>query len=201
MAVMFVTATPGSELAKQIRSRLKSARIPIKIAEKSGPKLSQILVKTNPHQSNQCSRDGCLACENKDARGKSKCDKEGVNYALVCQSCPGGTKIYIGESSSTSYTRGKQHLYQYKLHGEGKKGGKDSVMGRHVDEKHGGDHTVKFSMTVLSSHVAQPHVRQCSEKARIDHIGQDNLINARGERATDMVSQTSSTVPRSRPAE
>ena len=74
-------------------------------------------------------------------------------------------------------------------------------MGRHVDEKHGGDHTVKFSMTVLSSHVAQPHVRQCSEKARIDHIGQDNLINARGERATDMVSQTSSTVPRSRPAE
>merc|ERR1712237_176938 len=48
-SVIFVTATPGSELARNIKQRLKTAQIPVRVAENSGPKLSQILVKTNPY--------------------------------------------------------------------------------------------------------------------------------------------------------
>ena len=202
-AVIFVTATPSSELAEKINNRLKESRIPIKVAEKSGQKLSQTLVRTNPHQPDQCDREDCLVCSSRDtsSKGKANCHKEGVVYSMECQGCPDGAKaIYIGETSSTSYIRGQEHLYQYDLHRRGLKGGKPSVCGRHVEEAHQGDHSVKWVMSVVSQHGSNTHQRQVAEATCIDEIPEDLLINTRGERGTDHISKASGTVARHKPA-
>ena len=61
-------------------------------------------------------------------------------------------------------------------------------MGRHVDEVHDSDHTVQFKMTILGHYQAQTHVRQIAEAARINMCESGSLINTRGERDGDMVS-------------
>ena len=58
--------------------------------------------------------------------------------------------MYIGETSTTGYIRGNEHRYQYRHHGLGNPSGKDSVLGRHVVERHGEGRTVQSRMVVLS---------------------------------------------------
>ena len=69
-SVIFVTATPSSELARNITKELTEVKIPVKVAENSGPKLSQILVNTNPHQQETSDKPGCMTCESRDGETK-----------------------------------------------------------------------------------------------------------------------------------
>ena len=199
-AVIFVTATPASELARSITRRLREAKVPVRVAEKSGPKISQLLVKTDPFHQDVCDRANCLVCTTRDpsAKGRSNCHKEGVTYSLECQQegCGG---IYIGESATTAFVRGSEHSYQYGLHKRGLEGGRKSVCGRHVVEKHQGDHSVSFSMSVLSHYLGETHQRQVDESTRIDCTEEDRLINTRGERGSDLIRATG-TIARSKPA-
>ena len=153
-SVIFVTATPSSLLANNISKRLKAAKIPVKVAEKSGNKICQLLVKTNPHQVQECVRQDCLVCTSRtgESKGNSNCQKEGVCYSLKCQSCPEGDATYVGQTSSTAFVRGNEHQREYRLHEEGKEGGKKSVMGRHVAKEHEGNYSTAWTMTVLSHH-------------------------------------------------
>ena len=200
-SVIFVTATPGSELARNIKQRLKTAQIPVRVAENSGPKLSQILVKTNPYQADLCGRAKCFPCESRQPsdKGGSNCRREGVVYSIECLKCPGG-KVYIGETSSTAFVRGKEHQYQYKLHKENKKGGENSAMGRHIELLHEGEHHDEFSMKVIGQYLARPHQRQVAESITIDNLDNDLLINTRKERSLDQVTQFSGAITR-RPAQ
>ena len=129
-----------------------------------------------------------------DHKGSSRCDKEGVCYSIKCQACPKGKGVYIGETSSTAFTRGQQHLYQLKLHKEGKLGGKESVLGRHIVEDHNSKYEdVSWAMKVETHHLGQPHQRQCHEKVYINEYG---TINTRTEQDTDRISQAASSISR-----
>ena len=194
-SVLFVTATPSSTLATNISKRLKEAEIPIKVAEKSGNKICQLLVQTNPHKAQECCREDCLVCtsRNEESKGKSNCQKEGVCYSLKCQSCPDGTATYVGQTSSTAYVRGGEHQREYRLHEEGKEGGKKSVMGRHVASEHQGDYTTSWTMTVLSHHLLKTHERQVHEAVFIEELDSGNLINTRSEKGADLVSSSALT--------
>ena len=145
-------------MARNISQKLEMANIPIKVAEKSGPKICQLLVQTNPHQAQLCDREDCPVCSSwtEEDKGRANCHQEGVVYAMECEVCQAK---YIGETSSTSYVRGKEHTYAYKLHSEGKVGGNSSVLGRHVREKHGDNHNIKFSMRVLAHYLSLTHQR------------------------------------------
>ena len=161
-AVLFVTATPNSQLSKNIAERLKNSKIPIKVAEKAGVKLSQVLVNTNPSKVEVCDREGCLPCETREEgeKGKSRCDKEGVVYTIQCKDCPPEDKaVYFGETSTTGFIRGKEHWAQYQHSKKGNVSGKDSVLGRHVREKHDNNHEVAFSMKIVSHHPCNTHLR------------------------------------------
>ena len=133
-----------------------------------------------------------MPCETRseDDSGNSGCRKEGINYSIQCQECPedANNTVYIGETSTTGFIRGREHLLQYKHHGLGNPSGEMSTMGRHVDEAHEGDHTVQFKMTVLGHYQASTHVRQVAEAARINMSKSGSLINTRGERDGDIVS-------------
>ena len=198
-SVLFVAATPGSELVKNIEKRLKESKVPVKVAEKSGPKLAQLLVRTDPHREEVCQRKGCMVCETReeDDKGKAKCWQEGVTYSLTCQSCPeDGQAVYIGQTASTAFTRGREHANQYRLSKEGKSAGSSSVMARHAREAHQGDLDTKYKMEVLSCHLNQAHVRQCAEGVRIKEVPEDLLINNKSEGGSDMVTRGSSQVSR-----
>ena len=86
----------------------------------------------------ECDRQNCLVCTSrtKESKGNSNCQKEGVCYSLKCQACPEGEATYVGQTSSTAFVKGSEHQREYRLHEEGKEGGKKSVMGRDVAKEH-----------------------------------------------------------------
>ena len=72
--VMFVPFTKHSELATRMReSEEKMSEITgykIKIVERGGTKLVDILHKANPWAGQDCNREGCMMCETKRLEGK-----------------------------------------------------------------------------------------------------------------------------------
>ena len=66
-AVLFVPNTVDSALANEIRENVQSLRpwtaINIKIVERAGEKLQDILCKSNPWGSQDCKRENCFSCE------------------------------------------------------------------------------------------------------------------------------------------
>ena len=139
-AVMFVPYTPNGILAKWLReneeklSELTSTKL--KIVERTGVKLTDMLTKSNPWQGEDCSRKNCLLCHTKTRSGKltsQECSKRNIVYETTCVTCEmkdrqeiedsdlgekeKSEKIknmkvfkYIGESSRSAYERGWEHV-------------------------------------------------------------------------------------------
>ena len=118
-------------------------------------------------------------------------------YSLTCRTCPEEARcVYIGQSSSTAYVRGREHAAQFRLAKEGRRGGVSSVMARHAREVHQGNMDIDFKMEVLSSHLQKAHVRLCSEAVRIQEVPEHLLINNKAEGGSDLVTRSSSQVSR-----
>ena len=117
-SVLFVEQTPNGELARRFReaevelSKLTGFRI--KIVERNGTKVKNILHVTNPWAEGKCERAGCYPC----ATGETKCCyKRNIVYTNTCRQCKGadgkgeaGTGAwYVGESSRSAFERGGEH--------------------------------------------------------------------------------------------
>ena len=92
------------------------------------------------------------------------------------------------------------YIYIYIYHKDGKVGGDSSALGRHVREKHGDNHNIKFSKRVLAHYLSLTHQHQVADAATIDSIEDDKLINTRVEKGLDLVRVASQSVSRHRPA-
>ena len=199
-AVIFVPYTPNSELAKELRkveeNMLALSGMRLKIVEKAGIQLKNILVKTNPWAGMDCQREGCLPCSTRAETGEGKgkaCYKRNVIYETWCGSCkdrdeeeaveegldPAGIKIYkyIGESSRSSFARGKNHLDDARLLSSG------SHMLKHYLDRHLGERMedMVFRMKVLhfkrSAFERQVHESVIIQQTRSHH----HLLNSRSE--------------------
>ena len=136
-AVVFVPYTANSALAKELRlveetmETLTGTRL--KIVEKAGIQLKRILVKQNPWAGTDCLREDCLICQTREETGEGKgkaCWKRNVIYETWCETCQerdgkepleagkDQTAVrlhkYIGESSRSGYTRGKNQILCFK---------------------------------------------------------------------------------------
>ena len=87
ISVMFVPYTRGGELAKRLRTAEeelgRQTGIKIKVVEKTGTRLVDLLHKSDPWQGQDCQRPGCLICvtKAKTGRGLSQdCKKRNVVY-------------------------------------------------------------------------------------------------------------------------
>ena len=73
-AAIFVPYTTGSELAKRIREteakKQSMTGYRLKIVERSGLKLEDILHKADPWQGQDCNRERCFLCKTKSITGK-----------------------------------------------------------------------------------------------------------------------------------
>ena len=64
--VLFVPHTEKSELSKRIREKLKAfetvSALRIKVIERTGEKLVEVLHKSNPWEDTNCGREDCKFC-------------------------------------------------------------------------------------------------------------------------------------------
>ena len=138
IAPIFIPATPGGELAREMRKiadREAKHEIHFNVLEIGGRTLRSEIQRSNPTATPGCNKSDCLGCE--ESRGKGgKCHKNNVNYQINCQKCD---KVYIGETSKNLYTRTLQHTRNNKED--------EAFMSKHYREEHIGEEK-KFSAKV-----------------------------------------------------
>ena len=178
-AVLFVPATPGSELAKRIRAREAQINSDpnerLKIVEKGGVKIRQILAKNDPFPQKPCDEVSCPLCQKskfltKIPKFKVPCDTQSVGYRWTCSNC---NHIYEGETGRTIRTRTKEHVTQLK------KSEKSNPLVKHYDRYHP-ELSPAFQLEVLKS-FKDPLSRQAEEGVRIYSANPERLMNTKNE--------------------
>ena len=93
--------------------------------------------------------------------GGEGCRKDGITYEMECEEC--GDK-YIGESARNGYTRGREHMDEYKNKS------KNSVLLRHAREKHDDTNgNTRYKMKVIGLYKGDPTLRQVTESVKIQN--------------------------------
>ena len=87
-ATMFVPHTPGEELRKRLQAKEDElsqmfGRPQVKIIERAGTALENILCTKNPWGQEVCGRTDCHVCR-EGSKSLGQCRKEGVIYSLAC---------------------------------------------------------------------------------------------------------------------
>ena len=107
--------------------------------EKSGKKVKNILQKNDPLADIACYKEECLVCS---TAKKGGCRSSGVTYNLKCNGEETCNFSYTGQTGKNGYTRGKEHLDDYR------KGNGSSVMWKHCQNTHAG-RKQNFTMEVV----------------------------------------------------
>ena len=151
--VLFVTPTLGEVLAKELRKREEELNRNnperIKIVEKGGLKIKDILTSKNPFEKSECTQKSCPLCTESQAvvtnSGKVKvpCNTHNVGYKWSCitRQERNITKVYEGETGRSARTRGVEHLKEFETKKE------KSVLFKHKLADHKNE-TVKFRMEI-----------------------------------------------------
>ena len=90
--VIFIQHTEHSTLARNIRCRLqeleKNGKIKIKIVERAGEKLVDLLHRSDAWSNRDCDRLDCLICESAGEEGtKGACKRRSIIYETYCVTC------------------------------------------------------------------------------------------------------------------
>ena len=209
VSVIFVPQTRFGALA----SKLKQDEVALtqitgeklKVTERSGTTVEQLLISSNPWQAGDCGRESCLVCRHGD--GKQVCGKRSVMYETFCIPCQekieeitkskqsdvgkDDTKeaveisqeipklpCYTGESKMTPMERSGNHLDDYRL------GLASSHMYKHYMNKHRQDKKRPEFKMIAVKYFKSAFIRQLSEAVRLrrrteqPHI---EVLNSRGE--------------------
>ena len=209
-AVLFVPSTKNSELAKLIRNVITSLKpwtgISIKVVERAGAKLEEILHKSNPWEDSDCKRDICKPClsesMNSEPRFKN-CTRRSIVYKTWCNLCLKKKKndetvedeietqrnkkrkrdselenifTYIGETSRSAWERGQEHWKDLEYRRP------TSHMMRHLVEFHPDldPSEAYFRMKIVSSHNSA-FERQITEAVLIERNDGDYSMNSKLE--------------------
>ena len=155
----------------------------IKVVERGGSKLSQLLANTNPWAGGNCGRQGCVTCE----QGGDKlppCTKRSILYESTCLDCnPQGERsvqktasgvdlmetrpeasIYVGELASSIHERAAEHWRDYRERRE------DSHILKHWMNHHKGEGSPNFKFDVIKT-FQDSLSRQVAEAVRVELRG------------------------------
>ena len=207
-SVIFIPHTPNSELSKLLKEKEieleKVTGDKLKIVEKSGTKIEDILTKTDPWKGSDCRRENCFLCNTKIITGKDlkkDCTKRNILYEIRCLSCEKeeldkieelcGDDIkkkkqmesemivprYIGESGRSAFERGFEHLDQLATLN------KKSHMLKHMLFQHENEDfsKVQWGMFILE-YKKSAFERQISEAVTIEKVAKSSkILNSRSE--------------------
>ena len=209
-SVMFVPYTAHSELASRLRESEEQLKqmtgYRIKIVEKVGNKLVDLLHKSDPWAGDNCGRERCLLCETKVKENKvntQDCHKRNCVYQTYCRTCTerqdrrieekykemGEKKIeeekrkakrfiYIEETNRSVFERGIEHQHDVA-------GCKTSshmlrhLLGEHEEEEEEWER-IEFGMKILKS-TRSAFERQIMESVLIQQNRGHYLMNSKSE--------------------
>ena len=184
-SVLFVTPTPGGVLAKALRQREeelnKNGKERIKIEEKGGTKIKDILGTKNPFKKSKCVQKTCPLCiksefvEIGSDEVKIPCNTNNVGYRWRCMTCSDRniSKVYEGETGRSARTRGAEHLKELEKRKE------KSVLFKHKMNDHN-DENVKFKFEITQK-FKDALSRQANEAVRIFQRPDKELLNSKAE--------------------
>ena len=192
-SVLFITATPGSELKELLQKEIAKSKFKIKVVEKSGKKIVRLLQKNNPFAKKRCGKEDCLICTED---GGGSCRETGITYSIDCTGVPEretqtnadlGRRqhdtgeepttcegIYNGETGRNGYTRGTKHKEEYDKKIDG------SAMWKHCVQHHDSERQ-HFKMRVQDRVRNDATKRQILEAVRIGRVEERHRMNSRGE--------------------
>jgi hypothetical protein len=173
-SVLFCPPTPDSRLAKELRlvaERYRSTGgVNVKIIERAGKELISLL--PGIQEDKKCEKTDCIVHIN---GGKGDCRKENVVYTGQCCICSrnGVSSMYIGETSRSTYFRGRQHLksIQQPLQNS------HNAFSKHLIEHHP-NQPGEFTVNVVQSY-KNPLERQVAEGVKILNMKPDIQMNSR----------------------
>ena len=164
------------KLKRMLEADIKKTDVRIKVVEKSEINIKRVLQRSNPFKTGVYGKNDCFVCETSQS---GRCEAQGVTYQIECQGC--GNK-YIGETSRSAYTRGKEHLKDLDSATE------RSILKSHCDERHSWL-LQNFKMDVRDVFNGDPMLRQITEDVAIRGEGQ-NAINSKNEWNTVRIPRT-----------
>ena len=170
-SVMFVDATPGGELMKTFETIIREVKLPIRIVERSGNSMKEMVVRSNPFKREICR---CEICQ-LNGKGEVNCKTRELVYELTCAGMKNGKvcgEKYIGETSRSLDERIGEHIGDLK-------GKKDkSVIWRHFKEEHE-EEEQRYQLKVVTTAPGDPLLRQLMEAILIEE--KKPLLNAKDE--------------------
>ena len=167
-AVMFVPATPQSELKRNMQSYIHNNCARIKVIERSGKKIIRLLQKNDPFKEAEChDRESCLLCSTTQ---NGNCRATGIVYDINCgEECP---FVYHGQTGHNAYKRGLKHIDDLN--------GKRDRLWKHCQNEHGGERQ-EFRMSILNTCRNDPTKRQIMESIYIQNTDPSVTMNERAE--------------------
>ena len=202
--------TPGGELARRIRAGEEELRGPtgyvVKVVEKVGTKIIDMVHKTNPWRGQDCERGGCMHCKTKVRTGKYTsqcCKKRNLVYETWCISCEEAAIKVIKEQGEESKETEKEtrrkidNIQQYKYIGESCRSvfergfehtndleqlNPKSHMLRHCIEIHQGEplEKIEFGIKVVQ-YTRTSFERQILESVKIQLNRNHHILNSKSE--------------------
>ena len=118
--VLFVPPTPNGELAKLIQKREQElnrySKLAIKVVEKGGIKLKNILIKKDPFVKPKCNTELCPICYETEftvlnEKDRIPCGTSNVGYRWICTKC---SSTYEGKSARRNKVGAIEHLKDLK---------------------------------------------------------------------------------------
>ena len=150
----------------------------IKVIEKTGPKVKQLLHRSSIGINSSCPR-GCIVCS--DGENRISCLTSDVTYRIKCPEC-GLIQLltaYDGETTRMAKTRAEEHWEKLK------KRDKKSTLWTHARDCHGGI-VPKYNFEITGTFLKRPLHRQLMEAIHIDSEEVDVRLNSKNEWHTPM---------------
>ena len=148
----------------------------IKITEKGGIKIANILTNKNPFKKERCQEEWCPLCKGNLGSFKTECNVNNAGYRWVCRTCQKNknkTKVYEGETSRSIRVRTMEHLKAF----EAKKS--HSVLYKHKMVDHY-EEEVEFGLEVTGK-FKDALSRQANESVRIYSRSNLEILNSKSE--------------------
>ena len=185
--VLFVPTTPNSALAKLLRrheeQNLQGRSSRIKIVEKAGRSIKQIMSSNYPWATRTCEDEDCFPCSTNDKKPSFSCRIPGAGYRIFCTICEqlGAPAIYFGETGQNLFTRGGQHKKEFKQ--------KLSTNGIviHNNQYHSEAPTMFNFRMEGTGLFCSPLERQIDESLRIKYSSTDVVMNSGSEWRMDRI--------------
>ena len=156
---------------------IRKSRCRVRVVERAGRSVCQMLQKSYPFTKTRCVSDECFVCV---SEGKGNCLRENINYEIECTR-EGCEYVYCGESARNCFCRGREHLKGIA------KRDPESVLVEHVIEKHNSEFDCGvcsgFRMNVREMHTNAME-RQLTEAIKIETMIRPSMNRKSGNDVT-----------------